>query len=256
MLLQRVFALVGVSLGMLITVVAGLGPGAVHSDLWYTFGLFLVALIASVATPRTMPMSGAARWVATAAAALAILVAVTDLPTLWSNWSLASGERSQRLAWWIVSYLGVVLSGAIILAAIARPSRRTITVRHLTRRRLIGAALVTGVAMAAWVAWSALVYVPANATTYSRLRKGMMFAEVQATFGRAPFLDSERVNMDPALRQALLKGRSNRGWDGPEGLILVSFGADGRVESATFTPPAQSPDLLDQLRARVGLWPR
>jgi hypothetical protein len=142
----------------------------------------------------------------------------------------------------------------VLLLGVLAPWRgqvRTAAARRWLRR----AAAVVGLVMAAWVTQRVLWYVPAKQATYAQIQLGMTAREVDALFGRPPFLDSDTAPTGADLRAALQRDTRERGWDGPEGQIIVTFDREGRVDRALFTPASHPPTPLDWLRARLGLWP-
>jgi hypothetical protein len=254
---QRLFAVGGAVLGMLVTGLAHLAPGkGIHTSLWITLGLFTVAWLVALSSEPTQPLSSMHRWCVGVSAACAVIVAALELPTLWANWQHEGrAYLTFRLQVWIICYLGVMLAGTLVLISVAVPWRGQVRTNAVTRRWLAWAGMGVCLVLAAWVAKRMLTYGPADQVTYAQIQRGMTIEEVEALFGRPPFLDSDTVPLSAEMRQALLSDKTNRGWDGPEGQIIVTFDRAGLVEIALFTPASHPPTPLDRLRARLGLWP-
>jgi hypothetical protein len=261
---QRLLAAGAAALGMSMTALARLAAGSsIHESLWVTLGLFAVSLAAALLYQPAQPLSAWERWFVGVPAALAAVAAVVELPTVWAAWqggAKDAGPVSQYLASrsqvWVGCYLGVVLAGIFVLPSQAiRSQGQCQTTQPTTRRRLARALLAVCLVLVAWGAWRVLRYGPADQNTYAKIRPGMTMGEVDALFGRPPFLDSDQTPLRPDIRETLIGDRPNRGWDGPEGLILVTFDAAGRVEAARFTPARDAPTTFDRFRARLGLWP-
>lgn len=101
-------------------------------------------------------------------------------------------------------------------------------------RLLLGAFLVVGTIMAAWLVLSGMFYqssgVRINRDSFSEINKGMTLTEVEAVFSGPAGEYNTRPIGDPRGATAPPDGSYVRTWIDNHALIEVTFNSNGRVE--------------------------
>jgi hypothetical protein len=95
------------------------------------------------------------------------------------------------------------------------------------------------------------MYVAVDQATCDRIQPGMSVDDVKAIFGRSPLTDTR----DKEILEQFMQGKRNLIWGGPEGIIIVTFGKDGRVERTACHSDDRKVSATDWIRVRMGWWP-
>jgi hypothetical protein len=258
--LPQQLALACAGLGTLITLIPWLIYGSsIHGDLWITFGLFALMMLAIPLAKARRPIRSWLRWFLALVAVLVIVAAAVNLHDLRPVRGMGTLDPfppplAARFQLWNGCYLGAAAVALLFLVNLFVPWEQEVP--GIRGRTLAWAGLALGLLLGGWMGAHIGTYVPASQATADRIDKGMSRKEVWKLFGRPPFQDSNEVLRDGPRTRQLIRGDDNaRSWDGPEGMITVWFDRDDRVDKVAFEPSEWRVNPFTWLRSRLGWWP-